>query len=332
MTLPVELNNLDFLTMFDHESLFRVGTGKRLFAFGSKSYDVFIAAFNLSERVSSTFQRVQATEKFWIIHNEYRFLPEELPVTGVALQSTSSGEADFIIESLDPIQQKLMSATDICIDITGFMRAHLIFLISYLKALKVNRFDLIYTEPSQYMRKADTVFSSDVFEVRQVNGFEGVHSMDMTRDLLVIGAGYDHDLVSHVTTNKGSARLLQMLSLPSLSADMYQESLIRLHKVADAPMPSTEEQLAYSSANDPFATYLILGEAIRKMKSRHGPYSNLYLSPLATKPQAVGFALYYLHHLVDSAASIIFPFARRYSKETSTGVGRSWLYRIDLAL
>lgn len=322
----------NYLTMFDSASLYRVGTGKRPMDFSSAPYDVFIGAFNLSERVSATFSRIQAHQKYWLIHNEYEFSQDELPSDGPLLRSDSLQEADFIIDALDPIRSQISERSRLCIDITGFMRAHLMFLIGYLKTLGVQKFDLVYAEPSQYLKKADTVFSSDVFEVRQVNGFEGVHSVDMTKDLLVIGAGYDHDLVSHVTTNKGSARLLQMLSLPSLSADMYQESLIRLHKVADAPMPSTEEQLAYSSANDPFATYLMLGDAIRRIESRHGAYSNLYLSPLATKPQAVGFALYYLHNLANRAASIIFPFARRYSKETSTGVGRTWRYEIDLAV
>jgi hypothetical protein len=180
------------------------------------------------------------------------------------------------------------------------------FMMNYLRALGICRFDLAYTEPSQYQRKAETVFSSNVVEVRQINGYEGIHSVDMKTDVLVVGVGYDHDLISHVIANKSRARTVQLLSLPSLSADMYQESLIRLHKVADAPHRVPEEQLAYASANDPFITYIVLDEAIRKIAERQNGISNLYLSPLATKPQAVGFAMYYLNNLIGSAASIIF--------------------------
>ena len=73
----------------------------------------------------------------------------------------------------------------------------------------------------------------------------------------------------------------------------------------------------------------------QELRERVGPLlnpgmSNLYLSPLATKPQALGFALYYLCELAGSAASIIFPFAESYSPETSIGWGRTSLYRLEL--
>src|SRR5580658_4376694 len=43
-----------------------------------------------------------------------------------------------------------------------------------------------------------------------------------------------------------------------------------------------------------------------------------YLSPLATKPQVLGFALYYLTECRNTAASLIFPFCQAYDQETST--------------
>jgi len=314
--------------MVSNAALYLAGPGKRPLQPG-KSYDVFLSAFNLSERVSNTFNRIEAKDKFWVIHNEYDFGEEELPRSAPTLTSESPVEADFILDVLAKMNIPMQQGVKLCIDITGFMRPHLLFLMSYLKSLGITAFDLIYTEPSQYMRKADTVFSSDVVEVRQINGYEGTHSVDMTNDVLIVGAGYDHDLVSHVISSKSNAKLLQLLSLPSLSADMYQESLIRLHKVADAPLHVPDEQLAYASANDPFLTYLVLTEALQKLHTRQHSISNIYLSPLATKPQAVGFAMFYLNHCAGAAASMIFPFANRYTKETSRGVGRAWLYEIE---
>ena len=108
---------------------------------------------------------------------------------------------------------------------------------------------------------------------------------------------------------------------------MYQESLIRLDMVGDAPSMAPEEHVAYSSANDPFLTYMTLAETFERLQ-RQEVIPNLYLSPLATKPQAVGFAMFYLDFLTDRGASIVFPFARQYAKETSTGVGRTWIYTI----
>lgn len=314
--------------MTSNALLYHMGAGKRSLEAG-QSYDILISAFNLSERVANTFNKIDAARKYWIIHNEYYFEHAELPNNAPLLCSAASTEADFILETLMQIEPPLRGVENLCIDITGFMRPHLMFLMKYLCATGFTKFDLIYTEPSQYMRKADTVFSSDVVGVRQINGFEGSHSVDMTEDVLVVGAGYDHDLVSHTIAYKSGARLVQLLSLPSLSADMYQESLIRLHRVADAPFRVPDEQLAYSSANDPFITYVVLYEAISKLRERQKGISNLYLSPLATKPQAVGFAMFYLKHLVGQPASMIFPFANRYSKETSLGVGRAWRYKMD---
>jgi hypothetical protein len=86
---------------------------------------------------------------------------------------------------------------------------------------------------------------------------------------------------------------------------------------------------SYSSANDPFVTAAILSETYEEIAGRR-PISNLYLASLATKPQAVGFGLFYLRELEGTASSIIFPFFGEYSKETSKGVGRTWVYPIIL--
>jgi hypothetical protein len=54
------------------------------------------------------------------------------------------------------------------------------------------------------------------------------------------------------------------------------------------------------------------------------------VSPLATKAQALGFAYYYLCECVGTAASVIFPYAEFYSRETSVGLSRVWLYEFEL--
>lgn len=315
--------------MASDDILFEAGPGKQPLPNGY-SCDVLVSAFNLTERVKSTFHRINAARKFWLIHNEYGLSPSERPTDAPLLTSPEKAEADFMIDALAPLESVLKPGVKLCVDVTGFMRPHLMFLMHLLRSKQVGAFDFVYTEPSQYTLKAETVFSTNVIEVRQVNGFEGTHSVDMSADVLVVGAGYDHDLVGHVIANKSGARLVQLLSLPSLSADMYQESLIRLHRVADAPASVPDEQLAYASANDPYVTYIVLAETLQKIASRSREVSNVYLSPLATKPQAVGFALYYLKHLAGGPASIIFPFSSHYSKETSKGVGRAWLYQLNL--
>jgi hypothetical protein len=314
--------------MIDHDLLYRIAAGKRPFLPGSEKYDVLLSAFNLSDRVQKIFELIPATQKCWVIHNEYAFTEAELPKTGKLLQSDSLHEGEFIADIFNQLDSPLTGALRLCIDVTGFMRAHIMFLMHYLKAVGVESFDMLYTEPSHYARRADTVFSIDVTEVRQVNGFEGAHAADVSNDLLIVGVGYDHPLITNVIANKSNAKLIQLLSLPSLSADMYQESVVRLQKVGDAPFRVPDEFLAYASANDPFVTYMVLDEAIAKFSLKHSAPTNIYLSSLATKPQAVGFAMYYIDKLSAQPSSIVMPFAKKYSKETGTGVGRSWVYPI----
>lgn len=291
-------------------------------------WDTLISAYNSSDRVRIPFEKFCASNKYWVVHGEYGYSAQEHPL-GSVLLSSETNEGDFIESALGKVISGLNQDSKLAIDITGFMRPHLLFLLIYLKAKGFKQFDALYTEPMHYERKAETVFSSTVYEVRQVAGYEGAHNSDMNDDVLVIGVGYDHDLVAQVIANKGRARLVQLLSLPSLSADMYQESLLRLDRVPDAPSQVPDEYLCFASANDPYVTAAVLDEALERLLGQ-GPISNLYLSPLATKPQVLGFGMFYLLRQGEIPASVIFPFARTYSKETTTGVGRTWKYEVSL--
>ena len=187
---------------------------------------------------------------------------------------------------------------------------------------------MMYTEPLHYQRKEETAFASkDVSEVRQVTGFEGDHQPNTDGEVLIVGVGYDHHLISHVIDSKSSAQLVQLHSLPSLSADMYQESLLRLDRVSSSYSPASADNQIYCSANDPFLVAAVLTETVEKFQ-RAGRIGNLYLSPLATKPQAIGFGLYYLKNISPIPMSMIFPYASSYDRETSKGIGRTWIYPI----
>lgn len=291
------------------------------------SWDIFISAYNDSSRVQEIFKKVIATEKHWIILPEYCYSPIEIPTAPFVWIATEKNEADQIINTIGQIIDLAKPDSRICIDMTGFMRPQILFILKYLKARSFNEFDMLYTEPSQYSRKEDTPFSlDDVNEVRQVSGYEGLHSHDMSQDLIIIGTGYDHELISRVILEKEGSRLVQLHSLPSLSADMYQESLIRLDR-ASVPSHPSDDQVFFSSANDPYLTATALSRAYNRLKSMR-QITNLYLSPLATKPQALGFGLFYIAELENTPASVIFPYSSKYSRQTSKGVGRTWVYPI----
>lgn len=260
---------------------------------------------------------------------EYGYGHEELVELDDPVVLPPGSEAQVVKAGL--AGSKFNPTTDLrlCIDITGLMRPHILFLMAHLQEIGVKQFDLLYTEPAQYSRRSETRFSiGEDVRVVSVEGYCGAHDLDTSGDLLVIGIGYDHDLISHAIQAKENARVVELHSFPSLSADMYHESILRLDRVS-SERSRVGDEVQYSSANDPFVVAASLASAVRIAETRRR-VTNIYFSPLATKPQVVGFGLHYLKRMRGTATSIIYPLRPSYDKETSTGVGRSWVYPIYL--
>ena len=294
----------------------------------SVDWSLFLSAFNHSERVLSVFDQCDADRRFWLAHREYRFEPADLPDGCICPSGTD--EAEFWHETVDALGAPDFTNETFCIDVTGFMRPHLAFVVAWLFANGVDRFYVLYSDPVHYTKQERTPFSKGpVVRVRQVTGFEGVHETANTEnDLVVIGAGYDDELIRRVAEDKANARKVQMFGLPSLEPDMYQESVIRADKAAEAVGGMPDRQLLFAPANDPFVTAQVLSEFVAG-EERRQPISNLYLSSLGTKPQALGFSLFYLTERRNSPTSLIFPYAESYEQETAQGLARSWLYTVE---
>ncbi len=293
------------------------------------SWDLFISAFNASERVQAVFDNVPARTKHWLVHPEYTYKPDELPTTNPVFAPHSRNEAEWTQEYVASLQLDWRSI-QICVDITGFMRPQLMFFLAWLFNNGVTKLDALYTDPVKYVKEEDTTFTEGpVVEVRQVAGFEGVHVPDpRTTDLLIIGTGYDNSLISHVADSKDRAHKVQLFGLPSLQADFYQENVLQAAKAAESIGHYLDDEALFAPANDPFVTAQVLHNEVKRQ--REEGVQNVYLSPLGTKPQVLGFALFYLTECVGTATSIIFPFAERYTRETTKGVSRIWRYTIEL--
>lgn len=298
-------------------------------------WDMLVSAFNDSERVRSTFDQVPAAEKLWVIHPEYGVEADALPASR-RFASDATSEADFVLELLDTMRARGFDplTTRLCLDITGLLRPHLMFLVQMLERLGVRRFHVLYTEPAYYKNKGATPFSAgSILGVRQVAGHEGVNNPDTDSDLLIIGMGFDSQLIKEVAEEKDKAEKVQLFGLPSLRADMYQQSVLRSREVADLlgdPNFSPRHR-ATAPANDPFVTATVLSEITARRETQQR-FTNLYLCPLGTKVQALGFSLFYLGECVGLNRSVLFPFSTRYSPETTQGISRIWLYTIEFPL
>jgi len=298
------------------------------------TYDLFLSAFNLGERTVEVYERIEATEKIWLIHTEYGLSGAELP-SGQKFELANSDEAIYckaLIDGLLASGKLNVARTRMCIDITGILRPHLMLITLYLKRLGVRVVDMLYAEPKHYALKEKTPFSTgSILEVRPVRGFEGASSMRGGEDFLVIGMGYDDRLLAAVAENKDKAEKHQVFGLPSLRADMYQESVLRSRRAADelGDPNFSETHRSFAPANDPFGTASVIGEIIEQRLARYRATS-IMLCPLGTKAQALGFALYHIYEGAPLGARIVFPFSEGYSPKTGTDLARAWLYRVEL--
>jgi hypothetical protein len=295
-----------------------------------EQWDLFISAYVPALRTKRVFDKAHATHKQWLLFPEYGYDKTEYP-SGEVFDGSSDDEATFIANFWKTLPRNAESLR-ICIDITGFIRPYLIYLVRWLVEKGVQRFDAIYSEPIKYDKRELTEFSGDIVkEVRQVEGCEGNHTTDITKDLLIIGVGYEDNLISHVAESKAKATKLQLIGFPSLRADMYQENILRVRRAEESLGGTVDDEghSFFAPANDPFVAATELSRIVSDWKARKG-ITNLYLCPLSTKAHVLGFALFYLTECRNTATSIIFPFEERYSQNTSIGIARIWKYTVEL--
>lgn len=186
-------------------------------------YDIFISAYNSSDRVRKVFDEVRSEKKIWVIHPEYQYRPLEYPNGNAKVCPDDHDE----ISQVNAILKEVGDVTNkhVCIDTTGFMRHVLMFLTATLDFMGVKKFTALYSEPMYYTKQEDTSFSTATTGVpRPVRGMYGNKS---GQDHLIINVGYDHKLIGEVADNKEGAKIYPIFSFPSLSPEMYQQSALR---------------------------------------------------------------------------------------------------------
>ncbi|MCA0948668.1 hypothetical protein [Shewanella chilikensis] len=294
-------------------------------------FDVFLSAYNSSERVKKIYDLVNSNKKYWLIFPEYCLENEEIEGLSNKIICNGKYEGEQILEVFNQLNEVNWSKVKLSIDITGFPRAQLAFIMKYLKHIGVTHLETYYGEPMRYTDKGDTKFSDGnlIEPPRQINGYEGIHSTNQSNDLLIVGAGYDNHLIEGVVSAKPNVTSKLLIGFPSLRPDMYQENIFRASLARHSITAHSFVNPIFSPANDPFITAQVLKDELEKINNKT-PVSNLYLCPLATKTQTLGFVLFYLNELEGSNCSMIFPFFSTYEKETTIGLYKVWRYEIQL--
>lgn len=293
-------------------------------------YDVFISSYCRDDRVQIPWEEIRANRKIWVL----------VPDTVDLLKEPSAEQ--YVVNDLNQYEQmldfvermRLDKKQRICIDSTGFIVPVLYMLIKCFQLNNILLFDVIYSEPLRYIHAESTEFSEDCYETSQIKGFAGMHSSQMDNDLLIIASGYDHNRVSDVANVKKSVKTkVQLFGFPSMQADMYQENMIRAYMAVTALGSETFASMdvnIFAPAYDPFVTAQAIHDYLNDQQAKV-PFTNIYISPLSSKPQALGIALYYLwERCHEKNLSIIYPQCRRYITENSEGMGCLWRYIIEL--
>jgi hypothetical protein len=283
------------------------------------AYDFFFSAYDGCERTSLIFKKIKSNYKLWIDFPHYKN-----NITGEDIYNCISfSEDECFIDLFSKI--KIDSTSKICIDITGFIRPHLIFFITYLYRLGIKKIDFLYSEPKHYKNAEDTTFSGFVDEVKLIEGCGSkIYSPKTQNDILIISAGYDDNLIARVSNYKSKIKKkYYILGFPSLQPDMYQESILKIYRAKDSIGPRIDK---YAPAFDPFVTAQVISEII----DENSDHSNIYLSPLSTKPQTLGIVFYYLWNFDKKPINIIFPYSNTYNSKTASGIKKTWKYTFEL--
>lgn len=284
-----------------------------------EGYDYFFSAYDGCERTITIFDKIISTKKIWIDFPHYKnnFNQKEV------YHCKSLKEDECFIDLFNSILLK--SESKICIDITGFIRPHLIFFTKYLHRLGIKKIDFLYSEPQHYTNAEDTTFSGFIDDVKLIEGCGSEIILPNTdNDLLIISAGYDDKLIAKVSQFKGKIKKkYYLLGFPSLQPDMYQESVLKIYQAKESIGKRIDR---YAPAFDPFVTAQIISDIV----DENSNHSNIYLSPLSTKPQTLGIAFYYLWNFDKKPINIIFPYSNTYLPKTATGIKKTWKYTFEL--
>ncbi len=307
----------------------------------AKNYTLFISGYNSEKMVHDAYNAIHASKKIWCIFPDYTFALEELPdseyfqMTDLPIDSDTL-ESEYINSFIEEVELLEYLEKDICIDITGFVKPYMIYLIYALKEYGFTKIDIIYSEPRYWEKLDETIFSKEtIIKTRPINGFE-IRKEPFNKDLHIIAAGYDHKLIRAASSyNKLIKNKKVLIGFPSLQPSMYQENILNFQKASDELSIDYENfDPWYAPANDPFETAKTLKHYIDIYIDENSDVNSIYLSPLSTKPHALGMLLFFLYekeYYKERGIDIIilYPFTRAYSASSGKEVAKINLYTLE---
>lgn len=306
-----------------------------------KEYDLFISAYNKEIMVLDVFKKVNAKKKIWLVFPDYNDLDlseysqgEYFSIDGSNIDYNTN-ESAFINSFLEKYSMNTETDKRICIDVTGFIKPYMIFLILALEYLQYKNIDILYSEPKSYNNNEDTDFSINETKIVRTIDWNSKRILSYENDLLFINVGYDNKLVDNVVNfYKGIGKHRILLGFPSLQPIMYQENILNLVKTAENLHIDHTFNPIFSSANDPFDTAKVINNELVQYIEKNKNVQNILLAPLATKAQALGIIYFYIKEYNKFAEKgvtlhIVYPFTKSYSATSSNDLAKINRYTLE---
>lgn len=291
-------------------------------------YDVFLSGYDGCERTSTIFKQAKATNKYWLLFPQYQC--DKTPnAEEQVLKSEKFNESEYVIEIISQIKEHFKPQMKLGIDCSGILIPHLMFLLMHLQVLNIRKFDVVYSAPLFYQQEENTIFGDVIEAPRSIDGYD-MNCKVNAPEYVVMFAGYNEELVRSVALAKESAIEKHIIiGFPPIEADMYQQSMIQLHKSSEI---LGEKGIIYhkASAYDP----LVVAEKLEKIllgivEKSGGNIGAINIAPLSTKACAVASAIVYMYN-PEYSLRVIYPPTKRYYTRQAVGIGKSYVYTLEL--
>lgn len=294
--------------------------------FSDISYDVFISAFDGCHRTLETYDKIISKEKYWLLFPQYK-IPDTITIPENVLFSEEVVENEYINEVVS--QMGNLKERVICIDSTGFLIPHLMYLMMLLKRNGLKEYHILYSAPMKYVRDEATIFSIGANQTRTILGYSSSPKSVNGDDVLIMLTGFNDALLTNVARDKSKSKYKYLfLGFPPLQADMYQQNLIQLHKSKET-IGQTNVYYCKAPAYDPFISASKIQKVIDNMGiEKRSDIGFIHIAPLSTKPMAIAAALVYMNN-PNLPIDVVYSTSDQYMCNHSEGISRTWRYVIE---
>ena len=210
------------------------------------------------------------------------------------------------------------------LDITGFLTPDFFKTIYVLKEIKgIKEVDVFYTESNDYFSLSASCDTYKYFdgEIKYSVLNEYYISSNDKQEVLVCFLGFDKGLSNYVNDIINPSKTIAVNGFPAYYPKLKDYSLLNNYELLSK---IGKENIFYTTANNPFASYNTLCEV-----SKSFPDSILNICVLGNKPMALGACLFALNH--SSISKVSFPYPQKYNIDASKTSNNCWHYQIKFS-